>query len=67
MKDASSTLTLRLDLSDATKYYFHPLADGIYENDGAFRVSLNGYIMQKKRINSQNPTSIKTNYARQLR
>ena len=36
MKDASSTLTLRLDLSDATKYYFHPLADGIYENDGAF-------------------------------
>ena len=36
MKDASSTLTLRLDLSDAKKYYFHPLADGIYENDGAF-------------------------------
>ena len=36
MKGASSTLTLRLDLSDATKYYFHPLADGIYENDGAF-------------------------------
>lgn len=36
MKEASSTLTLRLDLSDATKYYFHPLADGIYENDGAF-------------------------------
>lgn len=36
MKDESSTLTLRLDLSDAKKYYFHPLADGIYENDGAF-------------------------------
>lgn len=36
MKEASSTLTLRLDLSDAKKYYFHPLADGIYENDGAF-------------------------------
>lgn len=36
MKDASSTLTLRLDLSDAKKYYFHPLADGIYEQDGAF-------------------------------
>lgn len=35
MKDASSTVTLRLDLSDATKYYFHPLADGIYENDGS--------------------------------
>lgn len=36
MKDKSSIVTLRLDLSDATKYYFHPLADGIYENDGAF-------------------------------
>lgn len=36
MKDASSIVTLRLDLSDAKKYYFHPLADGIYENDGAF-------------------------------
>lgn len=45
MKDENSTLTLRLDLSDAKKYYFHPLADGIYENDGAFRVSLNEYIM----------------------
>lgn len=32
MKDASSTLTLRLDLSDVKKYYFHPLADGIYKN-----------------------------------
>ena len=37
MKDASSTLTLRLDLSDATKYYFHPLADGVYQSVGAFR------------------------------
>lgn len=36
MKDENSTLTLRLDLSDAKKYYFHPLADGIYEQDGAF-------------------------------
>lgn len=36
MKDASSTLTLRLDLSDATKYYFHPLADGVYKRSGAF-------------------------------
>ena len=35
MKDASSTVTLRLDLSDATKYYFHPLADGVYKQDGA--------------------------------
>lgn len=35
MKDASSTVTLRLDLSDATKYYFHPLADDVYKQDGA--------------------------------
>ena len=35
MKDKKSTLTLRLDLSDATKYYFHPLADGVYENSGS--------------------------------
>ena len=32
MKAASSTLTLRLDLSDAKKYYFHPLVNGIYKN-----------------------------------
>ena len=31
MKDQSSTVTLRLDLSDATKYYFHPLIDGVYK------------------------------------
>lgn len=37
MKDASSTLTLRLNLSDATKYYFHPLKDGVYQSVGAFR------------------------------
>lgn len=30
MKDQSSIVTLRLDLSDATKYYFHPLVNGIY-------------------------------------
>lgn len=35
MKDASSTVTLRLDLTDATKYYFHPLANGVYKQDGA--------------------------------
>lgn len=36
MKDkSSSTVTLRLDLSDATKYYFHPLADGIYKKNGS--------------------------------
>ena len=31
MKDQSSIVTLRLDLSDATKYYFHPLIDGVYK------------------------------------
>lgn len=35
MKEASSTLTLRLDLSDATKYYFHPLVDGVYKKNGS--------------------------------
>lgn len=31
MKDKSSSIvTLRLELSDATKYYFHPLIDGVY-------------------------------------
>ena len=36
MKDKSSTVTLRLDLSDAKKYYFHPLVDGVYKRSGAF-------------------------------
>mgnify|MGYP003288045323 CR=1 FL=1 len=31
MKDEKSTLTLRLDLSDAKKYFFHPLVDGVYK------------------------------------
>ena len=31
MKDEKSSVTLRLDLSDATKYYFHPLIDGVYK------------------------------------
>lgn len=36
MKDKSSSIvTLRLDLSDAKKYYFHPLADGIYKKNGS--------------------------------
>ena len=35
MKDKSSIVTLRLDLSDATKYYFHPLANSVYKQDGA--------------------------------
>lgn len=34
MKDKSSIVTLRLDLSDATKYYFHPLANDVYKQDG---------------------------------
>lgn len=37
MKDKSSIVTLRLDLSDAKKYYFHPLADGVYQSVGAFK------------------------------
>lgn len=36
MKDKSSIVTLRLDLSEATKYYFHPLADGVYKRNEAF-------------------------------
>lgn len=37
MKDKSSSIvTLRLELSDATKYYFHPLANGVYKQDEAF-------------------------------
>ena len=35
MKNESSTVTLRLDLSDATKYYFHPLVDGVYKKNGS--------------------------------
>lgn len=36
MKDkSSSVVTLRLDLSDAKKYYFHPLADVIYKKNGS--------------------------------
>lgn len=37
MKDKSATLTLRLDLSDITKYYFRPLANGVYKEDGDFK------------------------------
>lgn len=36
MKDESSTLTLRLDLSDIKKYYFHPLVNNVYQQSGAF-------------------------------
>lgn len=36
MKDKSSIVTLRLELSDAKKYYFHPLANGVYQSVGGF-------------------------------
>lgn len=36
IKDKSSIVTLRLELSDATKYYFHPLKDGVYQKVGDF-------------------------------
>ena len=36
MKDKSSSIvTLRLDLSDAKKYYFHPLVNVIYKKNGS--------------------------------
>lgn len=36
MKDKSSSIvTLRLDLSDAKKYYFHPLVNDIYKKNGS--------------------------------
>lgn len=35
MKDKSSTVTLRLDLSDVKKYYFHPLVNGVYQKNGS--------------------------------
>lgn len=36
IKDKSSIVTFRLELSDATKYYFHPLKDGVYQKVGDF-------------------------------
>lgn len=57
MKDKSSTLTLRLDLSDSKKYFsIHWLM-----------VVLIGYIMQIKRINSWIQTLLKQKYVRLLR
>lgn len=35
MKDEKSILTLRLDLSDFKKYYFHPLVNNVYQQSGA--------------------------------
>lgn len=68
MKDKSSSIvTLRLELSDATKYYFHPLANGVYKQDGAFygftkRVY---YAAEKDKLVESDFDKI--NYARQLR
>lgn len=56
MKEASSTLTLRLDLSDAKKYYFHPLADGVYKQVGAFSGFTNRvyYVDEKDKLVESN-------------
>lgn len=48
MKDASSTVTLRLDLSDAKKYYFHPLVNGIYKNGTFSGFTKRVYYVDKK-------------------
>ena len=56
MKDANSTVTLRLDLSDATKYYFHPLVDGVYKQVGAFSGFTNRvyYVDEKDKLVESN-------------
>ena len=56
MKDNSSTVTLRLDLSDATKYYFHPLVDGVYTRSGAFEGFTNRvyYADEKDKLTESN-------------
>lgn len=67
MKDKSSIVTLRLDLSDATKYYFHPLANSVYKQDGASFGFTNRvyYADEKDKLVESNFDKI--NYARQLR
>lgn len=68
MKDkSSSVVTLRLDLSDAKKYYFHPLADGIYKKNGSSEGFTNRvyYVDEKNKLVESNFDKI--NYARQLR
>lgn len=68
MKDkSSSVVTLRLDLSDAKKYYFHPLADGIYKKNGSSEGFTNRvyYVDEKDKLVESNFDKI--NYARQLR
>ena len=56
MKDANSTVTLRLDLSDATKYYFHPLVDDVYKQVGAFSGFTNRvyYVDEKDKLVESN-------------
>lgn len=56
MKNESSTVTLRLDLSDAKKYYFHPLADGVYKRSGAFEGFINRvyYADEKDKLTESN-------------
>lgn len=56
MMDQSSTVTLRLDLSDAKKYYFHPLADGVYKQVGAFSGFTNRvyYVDEKDKLVESN-------------
>ena len=56
MKDKSSTVTLRLDLSDATKYYFHPLIDGVYKKNGSSEGFTNRvyYIDEKDKLVESN-------------
>lgn len=57
MKDkSSSVVTLRLDLSDAKKYYFHPLADGIYKKNGSSEGFTNRvyYVDEKNKLVESN-------------
>ncbi len=56
MKDNSSIVTLRLDLSDAKKYYFHPLVDGVYKRSGAFEGFTNRvyYADEKDKLTESN-------------
>lgn len=57
MKDkSSSVVTLRLDLSDAKKYYFHPLTDGIYKKNGSSEGFTNRvyYVDEKNKLVESN-------------
>lgn len=57
MKDkSSSVVTLRLDLSDAKKYYFHPLADDIYKKNGSSEGFTNRvyYVEEKDKLVESN-------------